>query len=439
MTDVFYRVFNHYGSECGKLLLFSCEKTNKKAAHLSYKEEGGAYTVTRYIRVNGYRLSCPVLHICVCHYCCEIKKKGGWKNTVRHDRTSIGKAPQERKQIGMKNNRNRNCSSRHAHPTASSRRGGPYHPAVLRKKSGSAFSLNRISPRRRCKAVGHKNKKSLGQQVSDALQSKLRIGESKHEHKKADDDHKYIFSWNTYRAYQKHAVYFVKWAKEKYRCKTVDDCRQYADEWIQARIDAGLSAYTIKLEVAALCKLYGDTAFDYIKTPPRLRKDIKRSRGRAVRDANFSEITHEDLVEFCRSTGLRRSELRALTGDKLIIDDNGDYRILVNKMSKGGRQREALIVGNVERIVCMMKAAGNGKVFDKIPVGADIHGYRAEYATAIYQKFARDPKEIRDRHEVYCCRKDRRKTWYDRRAMLICSQNLGHNRVCVVGEHYLKI
>lgn len=287
--------------------------------------------------------------------------------------------------------------------------------------------------------MGHKNKISLNQQVCDVLQSKLRIGESKHAHKIAGDSHDYIFSWNTYRAYQKHALYFASWAKTTHKCKSVDELRQYADEWIQTRIDAGLSAYTIKLEVAALCKVFGDTAFEYIKTPSRYRKDIKRSRGPAVRDAFFSEKNNRDLIEFCRSTGLRRAELRALTGDKLIQDDDGNWRILVNKMSKGGRPREALIIGNVEKIVGMMQAAGSNRVFESIPSCADIHSLRASYATAIYLRFARNPRTISNRHEVYCCRKDRRKTWLDRNAMLIASRNLGHNRVCVVGEHYLRI
>ena len=289
--------------------------------------------------------------------------------------------------------------------------------------------------------MGHKNKKSLNEQLKDALQGKLRIGESKHAHKIAGDDHLYIFSWNTYRAYMKHGRYFLAWAKATHRCKTLADCRQYADEWIQSRIDNGLSAYTIKLEVAALCKLYGNTASDYIPTPPRLRKNIKRSRGIAKRDVFFSETgQYADFVEFCKSTGLRRSELRALTGDKLIRDEDGNYRILVNKMSKGGRPRQALIIGDVQKIVSMMKSAGTGKVFDKIPSGADIHGYRADYATAVYKMFARPIKEIlnTNRHDVYFCRKDRKGHWYDRASMRIASQNLGHNRVSIVGQHYLR-
>lgn len=288
--------------------------------------------------------------------------------------------------------------------------------------------------------MGHKNKPSLNEQLRQTLQSKLKIGESKYAHKLAGDYKSYIFSWNTYRAYYKHAAYFLRWAKANHKCKTIQECQHYADEWIQTRIDKGLSAYTIKLEVAALSKLYGNTANDYIETPKRLRQNITRSRGAAKRDAFFSESKNADLVEFCRSTGLRRAELKALTGDKLIKDADGNYRILVNKMSKGGKPRQALIIGNVAKIVSMMKAAGTGKVFERIPSNADIHSYRADYATSIYEMNARPIAEIlrTNRHDVYFCRKDRKGKWFDKHAMLLASQNLGHNRISVVGEHYLR-
>ena len=271
--------------------------------------------------------------------------------------------------------------------------------------------------------MGHANN-TIKSQVIDILLSKLRIGESKHLHKIAHDDHKYIFSWCTYHGYLRHALYFAQWAKSVHKCRTVEESRQYADEWIQSRIDAGLSAYTIKLEVAALCKLYGDTAADYIPTPPRLRANITRSRGPAARDAKFSETLHSDFVEFCRSTGLRRHELSALhAGD--LWEENGNYYVHVRK-GKGGKERDALVVGNIQNVLDFFARAENNpnkKVFDHIP-DADIHSYRSDYCTSIYLHVARDPRTIKDRREVYCCRKDRKNVWLDRRAMLICSHFL---------------
>ena len=280
-------------------------------------------------------------------------------------------------------------------------------------------------------------------EMNEILQDKLHkgVGTSKHARKVVGDTAAdAIFSFNTYKAYKKHCSYFTSWVRAKYKCKTLAQARQYADEWLQMRIDAGLSAYTIKLELAALCKLYGDTAADYISTPPRLRKNIKRSRGKAARDAHFSEARNAEFVEFCRSTGLRRSEIKALTGDKLEKGADGYWYINVNKMTKGGRPRKVRIIGTndaIARIVERMQNAGNGRVFEKIP-SCDIHGYRSEFATAVYKQYARPVKSLPP-EERYCCRKDRKGVWYDRKALLETSRQLGHNRVCVVGEHYLNI
>ena len=290
--------------------------------------------------------------------------------------------------------------------------------------------------------MGHKNKLSLLQQMTAVYQSKLKIGESKHLHKIQGDETDWIFSWSTYKSYTRHAAYFLTWCKHKYKCKTLQQARKYAEEWLQMRIDSNLSAYTIKLELSALCKLYGDTAADYIPTPPRLRKNITRSRGKAARDAHFSEAKNEAFCLFARCTGLRRAEMKALTGDKLFQGEDGQWYILVNKMSKGGRPRNAPIIGTpeeVELVVNMMKRAGNNRVWKKVPE-CDVHNFRAEYATAIYLKHCRPVKSL-PKEERYCCRKDRKGTWFDRRAMGYASAALGHSfgRCSVVGEHYLRI
>lgn len=46
-------------------------------------------------------------------------------------------------------------------------------------------------------------------------------------------------------------------------------------------------------------------------------EDITRSRNKAKRDKNFSEANNWRLVEFCKGTGLRRSELKELKKEDL--------------------------------------------------------------------------------------------------------------------------
>ena len=277
---------------------------------------------------------------------------------------------------------------------------------------------------------------SLTYQVKQALSNKLRIGESRHDAKIAGTDKDGIFSWSTYNTYVKHCNYFVKWCRDEYGCKTVEECRQHADEWITSR--SHLSAWTQKLEVAALVKLYGDSSEDYVKTADRHRSDIKRGRVDAVRDKHFSESNNREFVTFCKSTGLRRSEISCLTGDRLIWRD-GDPYIHVTKGTKGGRERISPIIGdNKMEIVAMMKRAGKTHVFDRVPNAADIHSYRADYANALYLANERPIEECKKSNEVYWCRRDRSGTWYDKKAMMITSQALGHNRIDIIASNYLR-
>jgi len=277
---------------------------------------------------------------------------------------------------------------------------------------------------------------SLVKQVQSALDDKLAIGQSKHLDKLKGDTQCKIYSWETYRSYMKHNNYFVAYCKENYGCKTLDQCRPYVDEWLKIRSEKGLSAYTQKLESSALAKMYGCSTKDFIKTDTRYRSNINRSRGKKIRDKHFSEVKNKELVEFCKSTGLRRSELKGLTGDKL-IQKNDKYYIKVDVGSKGGRYREAPIVGDVKSVIDRMQLLGTSKVFDKIPNGADIHSYRSDYCTTVYNLNARDVTTI-DRSERYCCRGDLKGIWYDKNAMKVASEALGHNRISVIAEHYIR-
>ena len=286
--------------------------------------------------------------------------------------------------------------------------------------------------------MGHKNKPNRGslvKQVQDSLDEKLHIGRKKKPDKLSGISQNYIYSWETYHSYLKHCCYFVKWCKENHGCKTIEQCKEYASEWMKTR--EHLSVYTQKMEASALVKLYGCTLEELnIHTAARQRKDITRSRNTVKRDRHFSESNHAELVAFCRATGLRRAELKALRGTALYQDRSG-YYLHITSGSKGGRERYAPIIGDKELVICLCRQAGTGKVFEKIPSGADIHSYRRDYATAVYQQHAR-PLEQLIAKEKYYCRGDRKGEVFDRAAMRIASNALGHGRIGVIAGHYLK-
>lgn len=344
--------------------------------------------------------------------------------------------------------------------------------------------------------MGHKNKVSLRDQIKNTYDSMLAIGENKKAAKAAGVASEHIYSWDTYRSYLKHACYFADFVKEQpapaelgHKARTLDESRRYVEKFLQTGIDAGKSSYTISLQAAALTKLYQCKCTDFdIDLPRRERSALKRSRGEKIRDKNFNEDLHRDLVTFCRCTGLRRSELLQIRGEDLRNID-GRWFLEVTRGTKGGRPRTAPIVGSDEEIhavIQQLQAAGSKKVYPYVSTNADVHSFRADYATRIYNAKKRDLNEFRDERLVmyrsrvidvytspgchrdpsirpgiytgkkkkdgspeyvegykdapsaYYCQKDLKKTVYDRLALLEASQALGHNRESVVADHYLR-
>lgn len=310
-----------------------------------------------------------------------------------------------------------------------------------------------------------KRQLSLIGQVDARLNGMLALGQSKHQAKKDGTAKDHIYSGNTLDRYKKDCCRFMNWVTEEkgYAKKSarLEDVRQYAPEYIHAMINEGKSAYTIHSAVAGLAKLYGCSAPDFgVELPSRRMENITRSRREDTQNEyHFSEKNNRDFVDFCRGTGLRRREVSRIRGDALFFR-NGKPWLIVDEGTKGGKPRVCPIIGeNKDKIVSMLQSAGTGRVFDKVPTHADIHGYRREYATALYQANARTfeecltspfwnaehkngkgkPKGGYDKNSVYRCRGARKGQWMDKQAMLTVSQALGHNRISVVGEHYITV
>ena len=300
--------------------------------------------------------------------------------------------------------------------------------------------------------MGHKNKKSIVKQMEEAYTDMLAIGESRYCGKRSGVAFGKIYSWGTYQTYLSNGGRFVLWARQNHGCKTLDQARAYVGEYLETLQDRGLSPYSVKTAAAAMGKLYGCTINDFgVDFEVRTRAGITRSRGEAVRDKGFSMEANKTLVTFAACSGLRRSELACLTGDKLRDLGGGRIGILVDRGSKGGRVRVAPLVGpaeDVALVVRTMQAAGTGKVFHRINSHADIHSFRAVYASRVYAAAVQEGKSTggagkrsqghSGRSEgVYQCRKDMAGHSFDKAAMRATSEALGHSRIDVIAGHYL--
>ncbi len=192
--------------------------------------------------------------------------------------------------------------------------------------------------------------------------------------------------------------------------------------------------------------MYGVTSKDLgeIDTGERSRASVKRSRGKAIRDKHFSETgKYKRYVDFCRGTGLRKSEVENLRGNSF-KEENGQKYLYVTDSTKGGRYRTVPILKEYEDLVqevCLQ--AGDNLVIPiiapdrlKAPNGADTHSYRADYALSLYDRLKRPIEEIPSK-EKYYCRNDLKGVILDKEAMKVVSRALGHTRINVIAQSYL--
>lgn len=273
------------------------------------------------------------------------------------------------------------------------------------------------------------------------LQAMLKAGlGSKRSKDKAEADTKNkIYSKATFETYKQQFRHFAEWLDKAHpEAETLEDARGFVDEYLRHLIELERSAYSISTAKAAIAKVMGVEATQFIATPPRLRADIKRSREVAERDKHISDKKEEELARFTSATGLRRKEMTMIKSDDLFFK-NGQAYLNVTKGTKGGKPRIAKIVGKTEaetREIVKWIQSKKGRLFNKLSSNYDNHFYRATYANRLYNQLKRDIDKI-PTQDKYIMRKERAGEVYDKQAMLMVSKALGHNRISVIAQSYL--
>lgn len=296
----------------------------------------------------------------------------------------------------------------------------------------------------------------------------MRIGESRHKAKnearqEAKEQGKSlsavnirvdtIHSMNTYKTYLEHCTHFVEWCiqeKGVNKYASLNKIEKYAKEYLQYREEKGLSLYTLKAEKAALGKLYSHE-IDYKFKEARTIDKITRSRKETERQKHFSEERNKDLVNIAKGTGGRREDIQKLTRKDFFADSKGNLWVSFEG-SKGGRDRLAPVLPAYQEAIkeFLQTKENDEHLFDKIHNAADIHAYRREYAQALYGLVADDKEKaqeyalkypLRDKkgYNIYYARGDKKTAFRGfKDDIYIVSQALGHNRLSVTVNHYLK-
>ena len=308
-------------------------------------------------------------------------------------------------------------------------------------------------------------RKTLQHQIKSKLSEKARIGESRHQAKaelreREGKNYRFgmavdtIHSIKTFDTYKDHCERFAQWCIENKgvnKYANLEKIEPYAKDYLEAKEREGLSLYSLKAYKSALGKLYGHE-IEYKFHEKRTYDRIERSRNEVEKDRHFSEEKNRDLVVICRATGGRREDIGKLSPDKFFTDRNGDLWVKFEQ-SKGGKDRIAPVLPQYREEVKEILASRenpHAPIFDHIHSACDVHGYRREYARDLYN-LVKDNQEIRERYaekyperaenvkgDQYHSHSKEHPFTGQRDNIYIVSQALGHNRLEVSVNHYLK-
>jgi integrase len=288
--------------------------------------------------------------------------------------------------------------------------------------------------------------KSIIKASLERLDRKMAIGQSRREAKEALRTQQgkqwavstgMIHSFKTRSVYQEHTLKFVSWARRTYQIKQLEELDTRANElaatWLSEHIADGKSPYTLQVERSAL-RLFFDnrTLAQEIPLPLRSRANITRSRLTVAHDRHFQPANWQPLLQFLSATGLRRQEVQNLYIRDITQRHDGTISVHVAS-GKGGKTREVPVLPGHEHAVLTVREGKDpdALVFTHLPKHLDVHSYRRIYAQALYLHHAHGRSLPKATGRL-------RPDDYDRQAILLVSQALGHNRLDVVLRHYVR-
>lgn len=153
-------------------------------------------------------------------------------------------------------------------------------------------------------------------------------------------------------------------------------------------------------------------------------------------------------ILFAKAFGCRRESIMGgnYQVKNISLFKNYEGKIFCSLIEKGGRYRESPCLAAYQKEIDSLypyieyresilknefariytESEGN-KLFNSYTKKIDNHAFRAEYARARYKEIAQNKADVKSDYRGY-----------DKEILQQVSHNLGHNRLSVVVEHYLR-
>ncbi|MBM0194976.1 site-specific integrase [Streptococcus suis] len=192
-------------------------------------------------------------------------------------------------------------------------------------------------------------------------------------------------------SYKRSATRFANWAKEN----NIKKISEISEEVIQQYHDdlkndpKQYTAATIHTYLAPIAKAAGIN-LNRIKKQKRTSDKIVRGRKHEANEQGKKQELNSRfsrIVQFQKVVGIRRNELKALTGKDLKIDDYGNCYIYVRRGKGGKKQMQYILPKDVELVHQTFTGIGeNESVFSEEEMNNQInlHALRAQHARDSY-------------------------------------------------------
>lgn len=311
-----------------------------------------------------------------------------------------------------------------------------------------------------------RNKSNLKHQMMKRLDSLSRIGASKHREQVRNQTQgrgyksDFIHSIRTMELYKDEASRFCVWLKENgYTYKRLDVIpRSVAGEYIQSR--NGLSAWTSHLSLAAINKLTGyNFTTRELGLKVRRVQDIRNNRGFAHSRPHL-EKQFAPTLRFIRACGVRRSSVSAVSYRNFIFNKAGEPES-VRVVEKGGKVNHYYILPEYRRELSDLLTSYYATHDLTAPLfpnfdphrHVNTHWYRNQYSCVLYRQlsdeaatgrpyyggseylhYAIDSGKVARNIERYGSSYKE----HDTEVLSLLSQSLGHFRLDVCTDHYLR-
>ncbi|HEM3726746.1 TPA: site-specific integrase [Streptococcus suis] len=192
-------------------------------------------------------------------------------------------------------------------------------------------------------------------------------------------------------SYKRSATRFSKWAKvngiKKISDITEEVLQKYHDDLQQD--PKQYTAATIHTYLAPIAKAAGIN-LNRIKKQKRTSDKIVRGRQQEANSQGKRQELNSlfsRLIQFQKVIGIRRNELKKLTGSDLIEDEYGNCYVLVKRGKGGKEQMQYILPNDIELVKQTFAGIGeNEPVFtdEEMKNQINLHGLRAQHARDSY-------------------------------------------------------